>query len=63
MENIVNIKYNNIEGYLNMATEEVHFYNLKYKNICEAIRNVEHDIYIHKKEIQIFNEILEDLEL
>jgi len=63
MENIVHIKYNNIEGYLNIETEEVYFYNLKYKNIYDAIRNVENDISSHRVEIQIFNNILEILEL
>ena len=58
---MIRIKYNDIEGVLNTFTEEVMFYQFKYKNIIEAISNVEHDLQASEKEIEIFNSLLNGL--
>ena len=58
---MIKIKYNNIEGVLNLETEEVLFYHFKYKNIVEAIKNLEYDIRRNKEEMEIFDNLLGDL--
>ena len=55
---MMKIKYNNIEGMLNTNTEEVYFYQFKYKNIIEAIKNIEHDIKSNEEEIKIFDDLI-----
>ena len=58
---MIRIKYNNIEGVLNIDTREVMFYQFKYSCILEAIQKLEHDLKAHEKEIKIFDELLNDL--
>jgi wobble nucleotide-excising tRNase len=59
--NIIKIKYNNIEGVLNIDTNVVQFYHFKYNGIEEAIKHVEQDIENHKDEIEIFDNLMKDL--
>ena len=58
---MLKVTFNNIEGFLNIDTEEVYFYHLKYKSILEAIQNLDDDIKKHKQEIDIMNTLLDSL--
>ena len=58
---MLRIKYNNIEGILNIDTQEVLFYQFKYSCILEAVQKLEHDLKAHEQEIKIFNELLGNL--
>ena len=58
---MIRIKYNNIDGMLNLDTNEVLFYQFKYNGIREAIQNIESDIKANEQEIEIFNNLLGDL--
>ena len=60
-DNCINIKFNNIDGILNTKSNEVMFYQFKYKSILDAIKRVEHDIKESKEEIQIFDDLLGNL--
>lgn len=55
---MIRISYNNIDGLLNISTNEVMFYQFRYNSIIEAIQKLEHDICSNKKEIEIFNDLL-----
>ena len=61
--NLIHIKYNEIEGYLNLDTGTVQFYQFNYSDICEAIKNVEHDLESYKEEIKLFNSLLTTLNI
>lgn len=58
---MIRIKYNNIDGILNLDTNEVLFYQFRYNGIREAIQNIESDIKANEQEIKIFNDILGNL--
>ena len=59
---IVEIKIDDIKGYLDLDTEEVFIYHLKYKNICMAIKNVHSDLQNHKLEIKVFDDLITSLQ-
>ena len=58
---MIKVSFNKIEGLLNLNTEEVYFYQFKYKNIIEAIQNIESDIEKYKEETKIINKMLDKL--
>ena len=58
---MIKIMFKNFEGYLNTNTDEVSFYHFKYKNITDAIKNVENDIESSKQEIEIFNRLMDQI--
>jgi len=60
---MIKIKYNDIEGILNINTGEVMFYQFKYSGIIEAIRRLDHDIKSNKQEIEIFNSIFGNVDV
>ena len=55
------ITFNNHEGFLNVDTEEVYFYHLKYINISEAVKHIDHDAKAYEEEIKTVNKMLENL--
>ena len=61
MKKIIKITFNDLEGSLNIETQEVYFYHLKYQTIIDAIKNVEIDILNHQKEIEIVDKIITNL--
>jgi hypothetical protein len=62
-KDIVHFKIDDIEGYLNVETEEVFVYHLKYKNIYDALKNVHHDLFSHRQEVLIMNDLINKLQL
>ena len=60
---MIKVIYNNIEGLLNLETDEVYFYHFKYKNIGEAVKTLENDVQCAKKEIEIFDNLIKGLDI
>ena len=59
--NCIKIKFNKIEGILDLDTGYVYFYQFTYKNICTAVKSIEHDILSYKKELEIVDELIQTL--
>ena len=59
----IHITFKEHIGYLNTDTNNVYFYHFKYSNIKEAIENVEYDLEKNAEEIQIFNELMKQLQI
>ena len=58
---MIHISYKNIDGYMNLDTDEVYFYHFKYKNILEAIKRLENDIENYKEKIKITDNLINNL--